>query len=241
MRGIMRSFTSCRGTDMERLLWMSLLLANLPVTESMTEEEKSCLSQPNRMIWRKTGQSVTLPCNVNPSCLDKDLQFEWFFFRENVHLRLTSLNNPLKYVLIGAYLHISTLHVNDSGIYHCAAVMHGDSAPGSQYVGSGTGLVVREKVKIMVRDILLWLSFVLLSIYSLAIVTLIIKKHGCKRIQKSDKKNSTKTKQFRDVLQEMYSRRNLERSKQSVSRSRSPAEAASTDLDNSNDDIYQNV
>ena len=28
----------------------------------------------------------------------------------------------------------------------------------------------------MVRDILLWLSFVLLSIYSLAIVTLIIKK-----------------------------------------------------------------
>ncbi|XP_030263782.1 immunoglobulin superfamily member 6 [Sparus aurata] len=240
MRGIMRSFTSCCGTDMERLLWMSLLLANQPVTESM-KEAKSCLSQPNKVIWRKTGQGVTLPCTVTPPCSDKDLQFEWFFFKENVHLRLTSLNNPLKYVPNGAFLHISSLHVNDSGIYHCAAVTHGDSALGSQHVGSGTTLVVREKIKIMVRDILLWLSFVLLSIYSLAIATLIIKKHGCKKKHKSDKKNSTKTKQFRDVLQEMYSRRNLERSKQSVSRSRSPAEAASTDLDSSNDDIYQNV
>ncbi|XP_073351376.1 uncharacterized protein [Pagrus major] len=224
---------------MEWLLWLSLLLTNVPVTESR-EEAESCLSQPDEMIWKQTGEDVLLRCTVTTSlCSDNDLQFEWFLVKENTHLRL---NDPLKYVLSGASLHISSLHVNDSGIYHCAAVTHGDSASGSQHVGLGTALAVREKVKIMVRIILLWLSFVLLFMYSLAIVTLIIKKkHGCKRIKKSDKNNSTETKQFRDVLQEMYSRRNLRRIKQSVSRSRSPAEAASTDLDSSNDDIYQNV
>lgn len=115
------------------------------ITPESMKEAKSCLSQPNKVIWRKTGQGVTLPCTVTPPCSDKDLQFEWFFFKENVHLRLTSLNNPLKYVPNGAFLHISSLHVNDSGIYHCAAVTHGDSALGSQHVGSGTTLVVRGK------------------------------------------------------------------------------------------------
>ncbi|XP_041813793.1 immunoglobulin superfamily member 6 [Chelmon rostratus] len=237
MQRIMRSFTSCQSTDMEWLFCFSLLLTYLPATES-------CLSQPNKVIWRKTGQSAVLPCTVSSNCSSRYRQYEWFTFKDNFHFRIR-LDNHLKYTLDGASLRIKSLHTNDSGIYLCAAVSHGDPAPDAQHVGLGTTLVVREKVKIMVRNILLWLSFVLLAIYSLAIVTLIIKKYGCnmsicKRAPITDRDNSTKKKQFRDVLQEMYSKRNSERQKQTVSRNRPQVKAASTDL-NSTDDIYQNV
>ncbi|XP_076609748.1 immunoglobulin superfamily member 6 [Chaetodon auriga] len=223
---------------MEQLFWFSLLLTYLPATES-------CLSQPNKVIWRKTGQSAVLSCTVSSRCSSTGWQYEWFSFKENSHFRIQPLNNP-KYRLDGASLHIKSLHTNDSGIYLCAAVSHGVPARGAQHVGLGTTLVVREKVKIMVRNILLWLFFVLLAIYSLAVMTLIVKKHGCnisvcRRMRKTERDSSTKKKQFRDVLQEMYSRENLEKQKQTASRNRSQAEAASTDLNISTDDIYQNV
>lgn len=106
-------------------------------------KDKSCLSQPNKVIWQKIGQSAVLPCTVSSRC--SGLRYEWFVFKENSHLRLNVLDNSLKYSLEGAHLHINSLHVNDSGIYYCAAVSHGDPAPGAQHVGSGTTLVVRGK------------------------------------------------------------------------------------------------
>ncbi|XP_035511392.1 immunoglobulin superfamily member 6 [Morone saxatilis] len=239
MQGIMRSFTSCQATDMHRLIWFSLLLTYLPVTASM-EMTSSCLSQPNEAIWKKMGQSVVLPCTVMPNCRANDLEYEWCIFKEHSCFCLKLLDNH-KYSLDGSSLHIKSLDANDSGIYYCAAVLNGEPAQGKLHVGSGTTLVVKEKVNIMVRHILLWVFFVLLTIYSLAVVTLILKKYGCRRTTKTERSNSTKTTQFRDVLQEMYSKRNLQRSKRLVSRNRSQAEATRTGANSSNDDVYQNV
>lgn len=97
----------------------------------------------------------------------------------------------------------------------------------------------------MIRHILL-LLLVLLAIYSLVMVTLIVRKGGCKtsihrNLSKTDKNNVSKKMQFRDVLQEMYSRRNLEKSKQTARGNASHIEAANSELDGSTDDIYQNV
>ncbi|XP_074553131.1 uncharacterized protein LOC141809830 [Halichoeres trimaculatus] len=221
---------------MEQPLLFTLLLFSLPVTESMRKDE-SCLSQPKRVIQKKSGQSVVLQCTKSSHCLTQDPQFEWFCFRENSHLRLNLHSNPQKYSLEGASLRIESLHGNDSGIYHCAATSLPGRASGNQLVGLGTTLVVTEKANVMVRDILLWSSFVLLAIYSLALVTLIIKKHGCsmsvcRKMPKTLQSNSTKKRQFRDVLQEIHSRNSQQREKQA---------AESVDYNNSTDDIYQNV
>ncbi|XP_033500061.2 uncharacterized protein LOC117268023 [Epinephelus lanceolatus] len=240
MRGIMRSFTRCQNSDMDRVFWCSLLLSCLPVIESM---EKSCLSQPNKVIWKKTGHSADLRCTVRSPCVADDFHYEWFVFKERKHFCL-NLNNSAKYSLNKASLHIKLLQVNDSGIYHCAAASSGSSASGAQHVGMGTTLVVREQDKTMLKDIVLWLSFVLLAIYTLAIVTLILKKYGCKmsgRTDSTDKRISTKKVQFRDVLQEMNSKGKLGRGKKTASRHRPEAEASSTEFNNSADDIYQNV
>ncbi|KAM6966249.1 uncharacterized protein LKV04_018740 [Tautogolabrus adspersus] len=160
---------------MVSLFWCSVLLFSLPVTESMKKDE-SCSSQPTEEVWRNTGQNVVLWCNIKPHCSTEGEHYEWFSFRERSHHRLNLQSHPLKYSLEGASLHIKSLHTNDSGIYHCAAGELGEPAQGKQYVALGTTLVVRGTSKVMVKIILLWLSFVLLAIYSLALLTLIIKK-----------------------------------------------------------------
>ncbi|XP_077389517.1 immunoglobulin superfamily member 6-like isoform X5 [Festucalex cinctus] len=135
---------------------------------------------------------------------------------------------------------------NDSGIYYCAATSLGDPRPGAQHVGLGTTLVVKEKTQLMVGHVLLWLTFVVLALYSSAIVTLIIqKKYGlnicnCTKSHKNNKQNTNKTRIFRDVLQEMDHRRDVKRSKQTAKRDPAPAEVTSAEF-NTPDDIYQNV
>lgn len=126
-------------------------MSRLFIPENMQQDE-SCLSQPNRVMWRQSGESAVLKCSVNSDCSAKGLHYEWFAFRENIHHRLQPQLKSLKYSLDGASLNIKSLHINDSGIYHCAAVSSGDPAPGAQHVGLGTTLVVKGKsVQLQVR------------------------------------------------------------------------------------------
>lgn len=109
-----------------------------------TRKAEDCVSWSNKVIWKKTGESVTLSCTDRSNCLGKDWRYEWFIFKENSHVRLTLQENH-KYKLEGASLYITSLLANDSGIYHCAAASRGDTVQGSQHVGLGTTLVVRGR------------------------------------------------------------------------------------------------
>ncbi|XP_029013853.1 immunoglobulin superfamily member 6 [Betta splendens] len=230
--------------DMGRFLLFSLL-TDLLLIESITME--NCKFRPAKEIGQKVGQSAELQCGV--SCSNKHVHYEWFVFKEHSHYHVNLTGAPLKYNLVGGSLHIKSVNNNDSGIYYCAAMWPRESTRNRQYVGEGTTLIVRGHGTRLVKYILLWLSFVLLSIYSIVILSLIIKKCGCNRSKStkaeetdkttSDKKAAKRRTQFRDVLEEMYSNRNTGRKKQSVGRDK--VEAASTDFTDSNDDIYQNV
>lgn len=100
------------------------------------------------IIWRKAGYKVVLPCTVRQECSAQHWKYEWFSFKENSHIRLKLGKHVDKYKLDGASLQISSLHVNDSGIYHCAAVLQGKPGRGMQHVGPGTTLIVKgEKDK----------------------------------------------------------------------------------------------
>ncbi|XP_061568906.1 immunoglobulin superfamily member 6 [Cololabis saira] len=226
---------------MKRLFWLSLLLAYLPGTESLEKTER-CLTQPNYIIWHKTGQSAVLPCTIRSDCSAEVIRFEWFVFKESEHFRL---HLDSKYSLKGASLHINSLNVNDSGIYYCAAVTHSAGSCCKESVGLGTTLVVRGRVRIMMKHILMWSSLALLITYSLVIATLILKKHGCtmsgcRKTSNSTKNSLRKKTQFRDVLQELHRRGNLRKSKQTRG-SRSQAEAAGGESNISTDCIYQNI
>ncbi|XP_077389490.1 uncharacterized protein LOC144026588 isoform X2 [Festucalex cinctus] len=207
---------------------------------------QSCLSQPSRVIWRGPGQDAVIRCSVHPDCSAESFFYKWFAFERRSHGALNLDHNHHKYRLEGATLHIMSLNSNDSGIYYCAATSLGDPRPGAQHVGLGTTLVVKEKTQLMVGHVLLWLTFVVLALYSSAIVTLIIqKKYGlnicnCTKSHKNNKQNTNKTRIFRDVLQEMDHRRDVKRSKQTAKRDPAPAEVTSAEF-NTPDDIYQNV
>ncbi|XP_069380731.1 immunoglobulin superfamily member 6 isoform X1 [Paralichthys olivaceus] len=230
----MRSLTSVRATDMDRLFCVSLMLTHLPLTDSTGKEQRW------REIWRKTGQVVVLPCDVSSNSSSHN--YQWFVFKENSHFHLNLSGISLKHSLKGASLRIEQLNTYDSGIYHCAAVKHFQRTKNSSLVGLGTSLTVKGHVKTMVKNILLWLSFVLLLLYSVAIVTLVIlKKYGCRRMGKINKqKHSTKTR-FHDVLQEMNKKRHLEGGKQTSGQNGSQVETASPEFNSSTDGIYQNV
>ncbi|XP_034448038.1 uncharacterized protein si:ch211-139g16.8 [Hippoglossus hippoglossus] len=243
----MRSPTSVQATDMDWLFCFSLMLTHLLLTDS-SENTEICLSQPHRETWRETEQEVVLRCTVSSHCSQESFNYMWIVFKEDSHFPLKLNGIPPKYSLDRASLRIKPLNINDTGIYYCAAVRSGNPANGSQHVGLGTALTVTGHVKTLARHILLWLSFVLLVIYSTAIVTLIIfKKHGCnmtccRRMGKIDKQNdSTKKTRFRSVLQELNNRRDLERSEHASGQNGSQIEPASPDIKSSTDDIYQNI
>ncbi|XP_075880358.1 immunoglobulin superfamily member 6 isoform X2 [Nelusetta ayraudi] len=213
----MRSLTGCRAANMDRLFWCSLLLNFLKLTEGNTNSKSCNLSQPDEVLWRKIGQSVELPCAISSGCSGTGWQYEWLTCKESVCFRLKLPEYPQKYKLNKASLQITALLANDSGIYHCAAVSGGHQAQGSQHVGLGTTLVVRENIKTMVRHIYLWICFVLVFVYTLAVVTLIVKMYGCQRIHKLDQFNLTKRTQFHDVLQEMHNKKKLRKVKKAAS------------------------
>ncbi|XP_017277356.1 immunoglobulin superfamily member 6 isoform X2 [Kryptolebias marmoratus] len=229
---------------MKGLFWLLLLLTHLCGTES-TEKEESCLFQPREVIFNKTEESAVLFCNVS-NCHHQNLDYQWFVFRENYHCRVSETT---RYRLKGASLQIRSLNANDSGVYLCAVKSRSEEKCCRPHVGLGTTLVVRERVKIMKTHVILWLFFALLAIYSLTLVALIIlKKHGCeipfcKQTSRTDtavQGSVRKKTQFRDVLQELHSRGNFNKSKQ-TRRNNSRVEEASGESNVSTDDIYQNV
>ncbi|XP_061829453.1 uncharacterized protein [Nerophis lumbriciformis] len=234
---------------MVSLFWLSLILTCQPPQGAA--QLQSCLSQASDVISRAIGQDAEIWCRVHPNCSTKGLHHQWFAFKRDSHFPLYPDKQPHKYSLQGATLQIMSLHANDSGIYYCGSTLsHGEPQPRTQHVGLGTILVVKEKSKLMLGHVLLWLTFVLLVIYSLATLTLVIqKKYGlniwnCRRLYKSDKQKSStsKTRIFRDVLQEMHHRRDLKRSKRSSRRNPAPRETTSAEFNNlAPDDIYQNV
>lgn len=114
------------------------------IPEGNTKSE-GCLSQPDEVFWRKIGQSVELPCTISSRCSGRGWQYEWLTCKERACFHLKLHKYPQKYKLNNASLQITTLHANDSGIYHCAAVSGGHQAQGSQHVGLGTTLVVRGR------------------------------------------------------------------------------------------------
>lgn len=112
-------------------------------TPDSLKNTESCLSQPVNIIRRQVGSYVNIPCIIREECPGQPWKYEWFSFKETYHIRLNLRENPDKYRLNGAELHISSLQVNDSGIYHCAAVSQGEPGRGRQHVGHGTTLIVK--------------------------------------------------------------------------------------------------
>lgn len=121
----------------------TLTLFFLLISESNGRE--NCLWQPVTQTVETAEQSAVLECTISDACPKAIPDFKWFVFQENNHYHLNFNSNPHKFSLDKGSLHINSLHVNDSGIYHCAAVWPGEPIQGKQYVGPGTTLIVRGK------------------------------------------------------------------------------------------------
>ncbi|XP_047215557.1 uncharacterized protein LOC124864726 isoform X3 [Girardinichthys multiradiatus] len=199
---------------MKQLFWLPFLLVHLARTGS-TQKSESCLLQP-KVMWNKIGKKAVLSCMVNSNCTAAHLQFKWFVVKEgsHEHLKLTE-----RHSLNIESLEIKSLNVSDTGIYLCAAEETKGAECCLPFVGEGTALIVGERAK---------------------------SRHGCnltfsKKTSKTQTDSLRNKTQFRDVLQELHSRRNLNKRKQRTSGNGTQVEAVSVDVNIPTDDIYQNV
>ncbi|XP_041735220.1 immunoglobulin superfamily member 6 [Coregonus clupeaformis] len=199
------------------------------------------LHQPDEVIWRIGGQTASLPCNI---VYDTNMEIDliWFVFKEDAHHSVDLMTQQHKYSLERNALNINSLQANDSGVYHCAALFKNVVCSGAQEIGQGTTLVVRE----MTWHVLLWLLFVLLALYSLAVlIRIICKKTGkdiavCRGTQKSDIQKNTVRVQFGAVVQELYGKRNLQSNKKNPNHSGPAQNKVESPHSNHPEDIYQN-
>ncbi|XP_011476504.2 uncharacterized protein LOC105354564 isoform X2 [Oryzias latipes] len=227
---ILRSLISGIATDMKLSFWLPLLLIFL----SRAENNESCTLQQTKMIWRKAGGSLNLSCTMTPECVAGKIEYKWFVFKEDRHF---ALNSNDKYTLSRTMLTITSLKVDDSGIYYCGT---GQTKCCKPLVGLGTTLVVTGKARV-----LLLLALVLLAIFNFAIVTFIILKKCCwkktaaVKTSVHDKESIRKKSHFRNVVQELHSRENLRKSKNTARQK--PAEPKRDMNIVSTDCIYQNV
>ncbi|XP_036794826.1 immunoglobulin superfamily member 6-like isoform X2 [Oncorhynchus mykiss] len=197
------------------------------------ENKENCppglsLHQPDDIIWRIGGQSASLPCNIAYDT-NRNIDFLWFVFKQDAHHSVDLITQQHKYSLERNSLNINSLQANDSGVYHCAALFRDVVCSGAQEIGQGTTLVVRERGVQMAWHVLLWLLFVLLVLYSLAILILIIRK----------KKNKVRV-QFGAVVQELYGKRNLRSNKKNPNHSGPAQNKVESPHSNHPEDIYQN-
>lgn len=118
-------------------------------TPDIMENKENCpaglsLHQPDENIWRIGGQSASLPCNIAYDT-NRKIDVLWFVFKQDAHHSVDLMTQQHKYSLERNSLNINSLQVNDSGVYHCAAVFRDVVCSRAQEIGQGTTLVVRGK------------------------------------------------------------------------------------------------
>ncbi|KAK3520489.1 hypothetical protein QTP70_024101 [Hemibagrus guttatus] len=128
--------------------------------------------QPQELLHGRLNQSVYIQCHVNMSC-EAVVEVQWYVFRKDSYHQLDINNQPARYRLEGTGLHISLLSKHDDGVYYCAASYKGLANSGAQDIGSGTTLTVKDN-DYSTWQVLLLTLVVLLSLYSLTILTLFI-------------------------------------------------------------------
>ncbi|KAL0993163.1 hypothetical protein UPYG_G00104070 [Umbra pygmaea] len=207
---------------------------------------KVLVKQPADM-WQLYGQKASLPCDItsNPN---NPINVLWFVFKKDSHHLVDLVNQPKKYELEKHNLNIYSLHANDSGVYHCAAFLTDLACSGAQTIGSGTTLLVRE-MGMQTAWHVSWVLFVLLTLYSLAVLFLMIRKktghnltvdRGTK--SSGNKKNATHRIQFGAVVQELYSKtKSRKLSKQSDDSGPTQKKVKSPRSHHPDEDIYQNL
>ncbi|KAG7335021.1 hypothetical protein KOW79_001617 [Hemibagrus wyckioides] len=207
------------------------------------------VTQPQEILHGRFNQSVYIPCHVNMSChLKIAEEVQWYVFTTKSYHQLDINNHPMRYRLEGRGLHISLLSHNDDGVYYCAASYKDLANSGAQDIGSGTTLTVKDN-DYSTGQVLLLTLVVLLSLYSLIILTLFIcvktgriKLLKGRQSQSQGKGDSTRRVHFGAVVQELYSKRNLRRNKKNSSTEVAQENKVENPRPNKRrEDIYQNL
>ncbi|XP_062841128.1 uncharacterized protein si:ch211-139g16.8 [Trichomycterus rosablanca] len=206
------------------------------------------VTQPEEHIYGRINESVSIDCLVKwLDCADNEHQVFWYVFNSDSHHQLNTESQPHKYSVDNKMLQIKSLSHSDDGVYYCATEKTNHTTTfGMQAFGKGTTLMVTDN-HFSTSQVLLLTLVVLLSIYSLIILSLIIcikmgratsfiKKRTSKRQVKSD---SNKSVHFGAVVQELCSKRNLHRNKKPSSNDVSQENKLKSP--DGKDDIYQNL
>ncbi|MCI4385147.1 hypothetical protein PGIGA_G00046930 [Pangasianodon gigas] len=205
------------------------------------------VTQPQERLHGRFNQTVLIYCHVNTSCkMQKEVQ--WYVFKKDSSYQLDINNRPTKYTLQDADLQISWLSHSDDGVYHCAVSDRGSTDSGAQAIGTGTTLTLKEN-DYNAGEVLLITLVVLLSLYSLIILTLFIcikTGHAMllkrRQSQSQAKGDSTRRVHFGAVLQELYGKRNLRRNKKNTSTDVSQENKVEEPQSHTvKEDIYQNL
>lgn len=174
---------------------------DLPITGLSVSKCTVNVTQPQEHLHGRFNQSINISCHVSRSCQNKKPDVQWYVFTTDSYYQLDIKNQPMKYKLQDADLHITCLSHGDDGVYYCAASDNDSKNSGAQAIGTGTTLTVKGKMPCCFTDdvlifesllnlssnsslysendsntgqVLLLTLVVLLSLYSLIILALFI-------------------------------------------------------------------
>ncbi|KAJ8344927.1 hypothetical protein SKAU_G00291200 [Synaphobranchus kaupii] len=223
------------------LLILQLSVSLIYLTESEPTPCRAVISQPDEVATLTSAQDTTLPCLITQPCLSK---VRWFVFRHKSHQEIRA--QPLKYSPSSRALTIHSPQANDSGVYYCSSVPLDSSRKGAPSIGNGTRLVVRESSNTTIKTALLWTLLVVLTLYSLLILTLLILKarreiFRRKRRNTLDKSGSTRKLHFRAVVQELYGKRNLRSTEHTTRTYSHNSKVEHPHAYAPDEDVYQNI